>query len=62
MTQPATVALTPAAMRCTECGTEWGDDEYLPYIVAPDGEIVQGCPACETDEYLMGIPREPTGA
>lgn len=58
----AFIAPVPVAIRCTECGAEWRNDEDLPQIVAPDGEIVKGCPHCGTDDYLVDIPSGPAGA
>jgi len=46
--------------RCTECGAEWDCDDDVPLLYdAVAGEHYHGCPQCNTDAYLLDIPRGP---
>ena len=43
-------------IRCNNCGTYFENDYDLAQIVdIDDGELINGCPECQTDSYLMDL-------
>lgn len=53
--------MSEITIRCTNCGLGFESDYDLEQnLVDQDtGEIHDGCPACETDEYLMDLIKYP---
>lgn len=41
-------------IRCNMCDTYFDDDDDLE-LIDVDGEIIQACPKCKTDAYLMDL-------
>lgn len=48
--------MTTYKIRCTNCETEFWDDDALVLMEDPKvDELIHGCPFCKTDAYLMDL-------
>lgn len=48
-----------AIIRCNNCMTEFYDEDDLERIKQDDGIVINGCPICKTDSYLMDLDDYP---
>jgi hypothetical protein len=57
---PSKADQPPATIRCNNCMAQFSGDDELVRMDDEEGDAMDACPNCKTDEHLMDLDSHPT--